>query len=191
MYTQLLLLPIPLFLTVSSSSCYGVSHQSGLYRLHRPLQPYIRSYSFSILPVHEVPYSGRLKTAVAFAKGRGGGGSKAKGGGRALTTLRVVSFSQHARKGHWCDTACDEYTSRLAGYDGARFGLEEVILRPAPGPPRQSDEKQCEQEGGALLGMIDSGEKLFVLDERGKSMTTMELAEEIRSLGDDGVRRPS
>eukprot|EP00468_Gymnochlora_sp_CCMP2014_P014200 CAMPEP_0167768604 /NCGR_PEP_ID=MMETSP0110_2-20121227/16769_1 /TAXON_ID=629695 /ORGANISM="Gymnochlora sp., Strain CCMP2014" /LENGTH=135 /DNA_ID=CAMNT_0007657315 /DNA_START=1 /DNA_END=408 /DNA_ORIENTATION=- len=104
-------------------------------------------------------------------------------------TLRVISISQHSRKNHWCDNACQEYTSRLAGYDGAKFAIEELVLKPAPGPPRQTDEQQKQQEGKALLDSIHPSDKLIILDERGKSISTMKLAEEIQKLSDDGTRR--
>eukprot|EP00466_Bigelowiella_natans_P012076 jgi/Bigna1/128634/aug1.7_g3342 len=93
-----------------------------------------------------------------------------------------------------CDIACEEYTRRLAGYDGAKFGLEEVILKPAPGPPKNTEEQQKNQEGDSLLARVEDGDYLFVLDERGKSISTFvnyhsELAQEIRNLSNEGIRR--
>jgi len=122
-------------------------------------------------------------------KGKQQKGSQSRASGRALTTLCVISISQHSKKNHWCDIACEEYTRRLAGYDGAKFGLEEVILKPAPGPPKNTEEQQKNQEGDSLLARVEDGDYLFVLDERGKSISTFELAQEIRNLSNEGIRR--
>mmetsp|Transcript_15042 Transcript_15042/g.20927 ORF Transcript_15042/g.20927 Transcript_15042/m.20927 type:complete len:241 (+) Transcript_15042:93-815(+) len=134
------------------------------------------------------PFSKSVRKSTR-CKGKQQRGSQSRAPGRALTTLCVISISQHSKKNHWCDNACEEYTRRLSGYDGAKFGLEEVILKPAPGPPKNTEEQQKIQEGESLLARVEDGDYLFVLDERGKSISTLELAEEIRHLSNEGIRR--
>jgi 23S rRNA (pseudouridine1915-N3)-methyltransferase len=66
--------------------------------------------------------------------------------------------------------AVEEYTRRLSRY--VRFALEEVPeARKAAGTPHAKDE-----EGDSLLARIDDGERVVLLDERGREETSLEVA---------------
>jgi 23S rRNA (pseudouridine1915-N3)-methyltransferase len=67
----------------------------------------------------------------------------------------------------------EEYARRISRY--VKFALEEVPeARRAAGTPRARDE---EAEG--LLDRIEDGERVVLLDERGKEPTSVELARRV------------
>jgi 23S rRNA (pseudouridine1915-N3)-methyltransferase len=69
--------------------------------------------------------------------------------------------------------AVEEYARRISRY--VKFALEEVPeARRAAGTPRARDE---EAEG--LLDRIEDGERVVLLDERGKEPTSVELARRV------------
>jgi 23S rRNA (pseudouridine1915-N3)-methyltransferase len=71
--------------------------------------------------------------------------------------------------------AVEEYAKRITRY--VKFSVEEVPeARRAAGTPRAKDE-----EGASLLDRIADGERVVLLDERGKETTSSEFA---RRLGD-------
>ena len=66
--------------------------------------------------------------------------------------------------------AVDEYAKRISRY--AKFATEEVPeARRAAGTPRARDE-----EAASLLDRIADGERVVLLDERGKETTSLEFA---------------
>lgn len=48
--------------------------------------------------------------------------------------------------------------------------------------------ERIEDEGGKILATIPSDAKLVVLDERGRSLSSIALAEQIKQWRDDGIR---
>lgn len=71
--------------------------------------------------------------------------------------------------------AVEEYARRISRY--ARFALEEVPeARKAAGTPRARDE-----EAASLLERIADGERVVLLDERGKEGTSLDLARRVAS----------
>jgi len=65
----------------------------------------------------------------------------------------------------------------------------QVVLKPAPGPPKFTADQQKEQEGKNLLSRVDmSSEMLVVLDERGDLLTSHQLASLMQKSEDNGVR---
>ena len=71
--------------------------------------------------------------------------------------------------------AVEEYAKRIARY--VKFSLEEVPeARKAAGTPRARDE-----EAASLLGRIADGERVVLLDERGKEATSLDLARRVAS----------
>jgi len=69
--------------------------------------------------------------------------------------------------------AVEEYARRISRY--VRFALEEVPeARKAAGTPRARDE-----EAESLLDRIEDGERVVLLDERGKEPTSVELARRV------------
>jgi 23S rRNA (pseudouridine1915-N3)-methyltransferase len=85
--------------------------------------------------------------------------------------IRVLSVGKD-RSGLYAP-AVEEYTRRLSRY--VRFALEEVPeARKTAGTPGAKDE-----EGASLLARIDEGERVVLLDERGKEPTSVELARRV------------
>lgn len=114
-----------------------------------------------------------------------------RGGGRSQIAVapsafkfRVITISQTKEK--WCDLACNEYASRIK-----KFGvdLEETTLKPANGPPKQTEEQQRAEEGKNLLTRVEMDkDRLVLLDERGDLMTSHEFADYIQKCADNGDR---
>jgi len=87
--------------------------------------------------------------------------------------LRILSVGRD-RSGLYAP-AVEEYAKRLDRY--ARFAFEEVPeARRAAGTPRAREE-----EGASLLARIREGETVVALDERGKELTSLELARRVES----------
>jgi 23S rRNA (pseudouridine1915-N3)-methyltransferase len=85
--------------------------------------------------------------------------------------LRVLSVGKD-RSGLWAP-AVEEYARRISRY--VRFALEEIPeARKAAGTPRARDE-----EGESLLDRIEDGERVVLLDERGKEPDSVELARRV------------
>jgi 23S rRNA (pseudouridine1915-N3)-methyltransferase len=85
--------------------------------------------------------------------------------------LRVVAVGRD-RSGLFAP-AVDEYAKRLARY--AKFELVEVSeAKRHAGTPRAKDE-----EGETLLARLSPGERVVLLDERGKEPTSVELAQRL------------
>ncbi len=117
-----------------------------------------------------------IPTCMAFVP-HGQTSTRLRGGGRSATTpsafkFRVITISQ--TKERWCEEACSEYASRIK-----KFGvdLEEITLKPAIGPPKQTEEQQKAEEGKNLLSRVEVGtDRLVLLDERGELLTSHEFA---------------
>ena len=82
----------------------------------------------------------------------------------------------------WADTAASDYTKRLNRY--APF--EEQKNKPASGKSR--DQAQLKEAEG-LLGKIGQRDRLIVLDERGSSLSSHDLAELIENSAMDATNR--
>jgi hypothetical protein len=115
---------------------------------------------------------------------RGGGRSRADVVQMAFK-FRVITISQTKEK--WCEDACTEYASRIKKFG---TGLEETNLKPAAGPPKQTEEKQKEEEGKSLMTKVDLGkDRLVLLDERGDIITSHDFADYIQRCMDGGDSR--
>jgi 23S rRNA (pseudouridine1915-N3)-methyltransferase len=69
----------------------------------------------------------------------------------------------------------EEYAKRISRY--VKFAVEEVPeARKAAGTPRARDE-----EAASLLDRIEDGERVVLLDERGKEATSLEFARRVGS----------
>jgi len=85
--------------------------------------------------------------------------------------LRLLSVGRD-RSGLYAP-AVDEYAKRISRY--VKFAVEEVPeARRAAGTPRARDE-----EAESLLGRIEDGERVVLLDERGKETTSHEFARRV------------
>ena len=85
--------------------------------------------------------------------------------------LRLLSVGKD-RSGLYAP-AVEEYAKRISRY--VKFLVEEVPeARRAAGTPRARDE-----EAKSLLDRIDDGERVVLLDERGKETTSLEFARRV------------
>ncbi len=85
--------------------------------------------------------------------------------------LRILSVGRD-RSGLYAP-AVEEYAKRTSRY--VKFSVEEVPeARKAAGTPRARDE-----EAASLLGRIADGERVVLLDERGKEGTSLEFARRV------------
>ena len=85
--------------------------------------------------------------------------------------LRLLSVGRD-RSGLFAP-AVEEYAKRIARY--VKFSVEEVPeARKAAGTPRARDE-----EAASLLDRIADGERVVLLDERGKEGTSLEFARRV------------
>jgi 23S rRNA (pseudouridine1915-N3)-methyltransferase len=85
--------------------------------------------------------------------------------------LRLLSVGKD-RSGLYAP-AVEEYAKRISRY--VKFAVEEVPeARKAAGTPRARDE-----EAKSLLDRIDDGERVVLLDERGKETTSLEFARRV------------
>ena len=85
--------------------------------------------------------------------------------------LRLLSVGKD-RSGLYAP-AVEEYAKRISRY--VKFAVEEVPeARKAAGTPRARDE-----EARSLLDRIDDGERVVLLDERGKETTSLEFARRV------------
>ncbi|UMY64581.1 MULTISPECIES: 23S rRNA (pseudouridine(1915)-N(3))-methyltransferase RlmH [unclassified Flavobacterium] len=78
----------------------------------------------------------------------------------------------------------DEYVKRLSFY--VRFDLE--ILPDIKNAKNLSEAQQKEKEGEAILAKLQSSDHLILLDERGKSFSSVGFSEELQKRMNAGVR---
>jgi 23S rRNA (pseudouridine1915-N3)-methyltransferase len=86
--------------------------------------------------------------------------------------MRVRVVAVGTRMPAWVRSACDEYLSRLQG------ALPVTLTEIDPGPRRPGGEVQqaIAVEGQRLLRTMQTGDHVVALDERGRQVTTAELA---------------
>jgi 23S rRNA (pseudouridine1915-N3)-methyltransferase len=98
--------------------------------------------------------------------------------------VRIRVLAVGSRMPGWVDAACADYVKRLNGH--ARTSLVEVAIAARGAKTRQP--KAVATEGDRLLAAVEAKEFVVVLDERGRELTTRELAlwlEERRKDGRD------
>lgn len=138
--------------------------------------------AFLLLCVHHS--SAFVKPSTPLPLALRGGGKARPATAPAAFKFRVITTSQTKEK--WCEDACSEYASRIKKFG---VGLEELTLKPAIGPPKQSEAQQKEEEGKNLLSHVDLGQdRLVLLDERGELLTSHQFAEFLQRCADGGDR---
>ena len=85
--------------------------------------------------------------------------------------MRVRVIAIGTRMPTWVRSACDQYLRRLRG------GLAVTLTEIEPAPRRAGDAGQAvAREGERLLAGLLPSDHVIVLDERGRELTTRELA---------------
>lgn len=81
--------------------------------------------------------------------------------------------------------AIEEYASRINHY----MKFEAVVVPDVKSARSLSADIQKEREGKAILAMLQPGDAVVLLDERGKELTSRQLAESIDARACRGVKR--
>jgi 23S rRNA (pseudouridine1915-N3)-methyltransferase len=84
--------------------------------------------------------------------------------------LRVIAVG--TRMPAWVRTACDDYLARLSG--ALAGSLTEIT--PGPRPAGSPVQAAMALEGRRLLAALQPGDHVVALDERGRELSTRELA---------------
>jgi 23S rRNA (pseudouridine1915-N3)-methyltransferase len=93
---------------------------------------------------------------------------------------KITLLCMGSLKSPWAADACTQYTDRLRG----DMNLEIVEL---PASKERDPERQLQEESSRLLDALEKRTgSIWVLDERGKSMTSQEFSGELSSLRDAG-----
>ncbi len=85
--------------------------------------------------------------------------------------MRVRVIAVGTRMPSWVRNACDEYLTRLRGSLGVALTEIEPASRRAGGTPQA-----VSREGARLLAALLPADHVVALDERGRELTTRELA---------------
>jgi 23S rRNA (pseudouridine1915-N3)-methyltransferase len=96
--------------------------------------------------------------------------------------VRIRVLAVGSRMPEWVDTACADYLKRLTAH--CRSTLVEIPA--AARPAKQDEARAIATEGERLLAAIEPGEYVVVLDERGRELTTRELARWVVTRRADG-----
>ena len=96
--------------------------------------------------------------------------------------MRVRLIAVSSRMPKWVREAYEEYVTRLG--PALRLSLTEIA--PGPRTARQPAQKAMEAEAGRVLAAVRRDEYLVALDEKGKELTTRELASWLSERMQDG-----
>ena len=92
--------------------------------------------------------------------------------------IRLIAVGD--RQPRWVDEAFDTYTARFPPQ--WKFRTETIATAKRKGDARRAIDKEAE----AILGKLSPGEQVVLLDERGKQLTSKNLAERLQSWQADG-----
>lgn len=81
-------------------------------------------------------------------------------------------------------TLIDDYTKRLSFY--IKFDME--IIPDIKNAKNLSENQQKEKEGEIILSKINTTDQLILLDENGKSFTSMGFSEELQKKMNSGIK---
>lgn len=97
--------------------------------------------------------------------------------------MRIAIVAVGTRMPDWVDTACGEYLKRLSR--DLRIDVVEVRAEPRTGSAT-SRETLVSAEAVRIEAAIPQGVRRVALDERGRAVTTRELADRLRGWMEDG-----
>ena len=92
--------------------------------------------------------------------------------------IRLIAVGD--RQPRWVDDAFATYTARFPPQ--WKFRTETIATAKRTGDTRRAIDKEAE----AILGKLSPGEQVVLLDERGKQLTSKNLAERLQSWQADG-----
>ncbi|MBC7865451.1 MAG: 23S rRNA (pseudouridine(1915)-N(3))-methyltransferase RlmH [Bacteroidia bacterium] len=84
--------------------------------------------------------------------------------------IKLLQVSKTEEK--YLETGIEQYKNRLKHY----IGFEEKTLKSPSSAKNKPENEQKLAEGKEILAALSSGDKLFLLDERGKSLSSVEFA---------------
>jgi len=95
---------------------------------------------------------------------------------------RLLVVAVAGRLPGWAESACVEYVKRMPrGFETAR-----VAVKPEPRVAAKPAERLRASEAQRILAAVPRGARLVALDERGRDLTTVQLAERLRKWLDEG-----
>ena len=94
--------------------------------------------------------------------------------------VRLIAIGD--RQPQWVDTAVQTYTDRLPSHWRFRVDSMPVARRSKSDRSRRA----IEAEGDAILQRIDAAEQAVLLDERGKQLSSRDLADKLSAWQSDG-----
>lgn len=94
--------------------------------------------------------------------------------------LHVIAIGD--RLVDWQHTACDDYARRFA----RPWSVDVVALRAEPRSEGRPVERMAAAEGERLLAAVPRGARRVVMDERGRGLSTRQLADRLRDWQPDG-----
>lgn len=94
--------------------------------------------------------------------------------------IRLIAVGQ--RLPSWIDAGCEEYIKRLP----REWSFELIALKAAARPEGKPVAAAMQAEARAIAGAIPAGSRRVLLDERGRQVTTAELARGLARWQQDG-----
>ena len=94
--------------------------------------------------------------------------------------IRLIAVGQ--RLPSWIDAGCAEYVKRLP----REWSFELIALKGAPRPEGKPAAAAMQAEARAIAGAIPAGSRRVLLDERGRQVTTAQLADRLTHWQQDG-----
>lgn len=97
--------------------------------------------------------------------------------------MNILLLRVAKAKCKWADAASHDYLKRI----GRQLPVSEQVIRPAKSHLDVSERRR--QESKAIQGVLKSGDRLVVLDERGETPTTEDLQHWVEQSIHDGCKR--
>jgi 23S rRNA (pseudouridine1915-N3)-methyltransferase len=98
-----------------------------------------------------------------------------------MERLHLVAVA--ARLPAWVETGCQDYLGRLP----REYALRRVQVKPEARTQGLTVEKMLDQEARRIGAVLPPGARIVALDERGRDLTTTQLAHELRRWLDSGT----
>lgn len=99
--------------------------------------------------------------------------------------MKIVLITVGKTSTGYITRAIDEYTARINHY----MKFETAVVPDIKGARSLTPDAQKEREGKAILAMLQPGDAVVLLDERGKELTSRQLSETIDARACRGVKR--
>ena len=103
----------------------------------------------------------------------------------ALAKLKIILVTVGKTSTPYITRAIDEYSARINRY----MKFETAVITDVRGARSLSPDDQKLREGRAILALLQPGDAVVLLDERGRELTSRQLAESIDDRALRGTKR--